>query len=41
MLIREVAFEAGLRMMDETVRDKDGKTGFRGVKEKSEGRLKA
>ncbi len=36
MLIETGAFEAGVRVMDETMRDKGGKLGFRGVKIKSE-----
>jgi hypothetical protein len=31
-----MAFEAGLRAMEEAMRDKNEKSGFRGVKEKSE-----
>lgn len=37
MLKRGRAFEAGLRAMEEAMRNKNEKMGFRGVKIKSEG----
>ena len=37
MLIREGLKEVALVVTEMTLRDKDGKSGFRGVKEKSEG----